>query len=54
MYNFSPFDYQIKKHDRVGQMILECYFSPDIIEIQHSKIKREGRGIKGFGSTGMN
>eukprot|EP00041_Stephanoeca_diplocostata_P008129 m.117648 g.117648 ORF g.117648 m.117648 type:complete len:168 (-) comp17186_c0_seq1:243-746(-) len=50
MFNFSKVDFEIKKGDRVAQMILERIMTPDVVEVDD--LDDTARGAGGFGSTG--
>ena len=51
LHNFGHNDFIVKQSDRVAQLILEQYLSPQIKVT--SKIEPTERNTKGFGSTGM-
>ncbi|KAG2228048.1 hypothetical protein INT45_012072 [Circinella minor] len=51
MFNFSKVDYEVKKGDRVAQLVLERIYTPDVIEVEN--LDDTDRGAGGFGSTGQ-
>jgi dUTP pyrophosphatase len=52
LFNFSDKDFEVKKGDRVAQMILERIATPPIMEVDELSDTKRGAG--GFGSTGTN
>ena len=52
LLNFSDNDFEIKKGDRIAQLILEKYLSVPVLEVE--EIDDTIRGVGGFGSTGTN
>jgi len=50
MFNHSDVDYQIRRGDRIAQLIIEKIETPEIQEI--NKLEDTVRGESGFGSTG--
>lgn len=52
VFNFGPNDFEVKKGDRIAQLILERIFIPDLLEV--STLDGTNRGSGGFGSTGSN
>eukprot|EP00056_Hartaetosiga_gracilis_P017598 m.7788 g.7788 ORF g.7788 m.7788 type:complete len:153 (-) comp5911_c0_seq1:165-623(-) len=52
LFNFSEKDYEVKKGDRIAQLILEQIATPDVKEVEELPDTHRGEG--GFGSTGKN
>lgn len=52
IFNHSSQDYQVKKHDRIAQLILEKIETPSI-EIVDKFDQETERNDNGFGSTGL-
>ncbi|XP_043933559.1 deoxyuridine 5'-triphosphate nucleotidohydrolase, mitochondrial isoform X2 [Protopterus annectens] len=52
LFNFNKEAFEIKKGDRVAQLICERIFYPDLEE--HENLEETERGEGGFGSTGQN
>ena len=52
LFNFSKDSYQVKRGDRIAQLILECILTPPVIET--NDLDGTHRGSHGFGSTGLN
>jgi dUTP pyrophosphatase len=50
LFNHGPSDFEIKKGDRIAQLVLEKCMTPLIKEI--SVVEETERGSDGFGSTG--
>eukprot|EP01137_Pigoraptor_chileana_P001076 Opistho-2@38180 len=50
LYNFSDIAFEVKKGDRVAQLILERIFTPEVKEV--STLEETERGAGGYGSTG--
>lgn len=50
LFNFSDVDYEVKKGDRIAQLILERIITPEVIEVE--ELETSVRGMGGFGSTG--
>jgi dUTP pyrophosphatase len=50
LFNHGPSDFEIKKGDRIAQLVLEKCMTPLIKEI--SVVEETERGSGGFGSTG--
>lgn len=50
LFNHSAQQLEIKKHDRVAQLILEAIITPEIIVVDNLDDTERGSG--GFGSTG--
>ncbi|XP_064103050.1 deoxyuridine 5'-triphosphate nucleotidohydrolase-like [Macrobrachium nipponense] len=50
LFNHAKTEYEVKKGDRVAQLICEKIFYPDIEEVQ--ELSDTDRGEGGFGSTG--
>lgn len=53
LFNFSDEDFQVKKGDKVAQLICEKIEYPELIEEKENLTVTE-RGDAGFGSTGVN
>jgi dUTP pyrophosphatase len=52
LFNNSDNDFEIKKGDRIAQLILEKVLTPEIKEL--GELAKTLRGEGGFGSTGTN
>ncbi|XP_047397979.1 deoxyuridine 5'-triphosphate nucleotidohydrolase, mitochondrial isoform X2 [Sciurus carolinensis] len=52
LFNFGKEKFEVKKGDRIAQLICERIFYPDIEEVQ--VLNDTERGSGGFGSTGQN
>nr|XP_021486967.1 deoxyuridine 5'-triphosphate nucleotidohydrolase, mitochondrial [Meriones unguiculatus] len=52
LFNFGKEKFEVKKGDRVAQLICERIFYPDLEEVQ--ALDDTERGTGGFGSTGRN
>ncbi|XP_062585734.1 deoxyuridine 5'-triphosphate nucleotidohydrolase-like [Saccostrea cucullata] len=52
MFNFADQDFEVKKGDRIAQLICERIYIPDLQECE--KLDDTDRGEGGFGSTGKN
>ncbi|XP_058397507.1 deoxyuridine 5'-triphosphate nucleotidohydrolase, mitochondrial isoform X2 [Diceros bicornis minor] len=52
LFNFGKEKFEVKKGDRIAQLICERIFYPEIEEVQVLDITERGSG--GFGSTGKN
>jgi len=50
LFNHTDSDFQVKKGDRVAQLILERIFTPELTEVESLDDTERGHG--GFGSTG--
>jgi dUTP pyrophosphatase len=50
LFNHSEVDFEVKKGDRVAQLVLERIYTPDIVEVED--LEESVRGAGGFGSTG--
>ncbi|XP_068236259.1 deoxyuridine 5'-triphosphate nucleotidohydrolase, mitochondrial-like [Palaemon carinicauda] len=50
LFNHAKVDYDVKKGDRVAQLICEKIFYPEVEEVQ--ELNDTDRGEGGFGSTG--
>ena len=44
-------DFFVKRGDRIAQLVLECIYRPDVVEV--SETACTSRGGAGFGSTGV-
>ncbi len=51
LFNHAATDLEIKRGDRVAQLILERIFTPEVEEV--AELDATKRGAGGFGSTGM-
>lgn len=51
LFNHSENDFEVKRGDRVAQLICECIFYPELEEV--GKLDATERGAGGFGSTGV-
>ncbi|XP_066594981.1 uncharacterized protein dUTPase [Prorops nasuta] len=52
LFNHSNQDFQVKRGDRIAQLICEQIVYPDLIEVEN--LSTTVRGDGGFGSTGTN
>lgn len=52
LFNFSDNEFQIKKGDRIAQLLIECIKTPPVLEVE--SLNDTERGQSGFGSTGVN
>lgn len=50
LFNHSEVDFEVKKGDRVAQLVLERIYTPEILEVEN--LEESVRGAGGFGSTG--
>lgn len=50
MFNHGDNDLEVKKGDRVAQLVLERIYTPEVMEVQ--VLEESIRGEGGFGSTG--
>ena len=51
LFNHSDIDFEVKKGDRIAQLILECIKTPDVLIVDELSVTN--RGEKGFGSSGV-
>ena len=51
LFNFGEQDFEVKKGDRIAQLICEKIEYPDLIE--EEELAESERGDGGFGSTGV-
>ena len=55
LFNHSDTDFEIKRGDRIAQLIVELIASPDVVEVDDlDRLGDTKRGNGGFGSTGLN
>ncbi|GMM33341.1 bifunctional dITP/dUTP diphosphatase [Saccharomycopsis crataegensis] len=52
LFNHSDKNFEIKKGDRIAQLVLEKIVMADVVEIQQAELDETERGAGGFGSTG--
>lgn len=52
LFNHADVPFEVKKGDRIAQLICEQIFYPQIVEVQ--ELGETARGAGGFGSTGTN
>ena len=50
LFNFSEHNFNVRRGDRIAQMILERHLTPDLEE--RFALDQTERGSGGFGSTG--
>lgn len=50
LFNHSEVDFEVKKGDRIAQLVLERIYTPEIVEVDN--LEESVRGAGGFGSTG--
>lgn len=51
LLNTGDKDFEVKKGDRIAQLIVTPYASPDLVEV--TSLDETDRGDKGFGSSGL-
>ncbi|WCJ35165.1 Deoxyuridine 5'-triphosphate nucleotidohydrolase [Euphorbia peplus] len=51
LFNHSDIDFEVKKGDRIAQLIIEKIMTPDVVEVED--LDKTVRGGGGFGSTGV-
>ena len=51
LFNHSDTDFEIKRGDRIAQLILERILTPEVVETE--ELSETVRGAGGFGSTGV-
>lgn len=51
LFNHSDVDFQVKKGDRVAQLVLEVIKTPEVEEVE--ELDDTERGANGYGSTGV-
>lgn len=54
LFNHSTKDFEIKKGDRIAQLVLERIVNAEIRQITLEELDNTERGAGGFGSTGKN
>lgn len=54
LFNHSTKDFEIKKGDRIAQLVLESIVNAEIKQISIDELDNTERGSGGFGSTGKN
>jgi len=50
LFNHGEVDYEVKKGDRIAQLVLERISTPAVLEVE--SLEESARGAGGFGSTG--
>ena len=50
LFNFSDMPYEVKKHERVAQLVIEKIFTPKIKEVD--ELPKSKRGATGYGASG--
>ncbi|KAK4511719.1 uncharacterized protein ATC70_007262 [Mucor velutinosus] len=50
LFNLGQEDYEVKRGDRVAQLIIEKISTPEVVEVE--SLEESVRGAGGFGSTG--
>jgi dUTP pyrophosphatase len=50
LHNLSAIDYQVKKGDRIAQIVIHSSITPPVLEA--AELTETKRGSGGFGSTG--
>ena len=53
LFNFSNEEYAIKRGGCITQMIIECYYSPNFVEVGKFTKEKPEWGEGGFGSIGI-
>lgn len=51
LFNHSDVDFEVKRGDRIAQLIIEKIVTPDVLEVE--SLDSTVRGEGGFGSTGV-
>jgi hypothetical protein len=51
LFNLSDVDFEVKRGDRIAQLILEKISMVDAVEV--TELEETDRGVGGFGSTGV-
>jgi dUTP pyrophosphatase len=51
LFNHGEVDFEVKRGDRIAQLILERICMADIVEVE--ELSSTERGAGGFGSTGV-
>jgi dUTP pyrophosphatase len=51
LFNHSEVDFEVKRGDRIAQLVLEHISTPEVIEVQ--SLDETERATGGFGSTGI-
>ncbi|CAH8437936.1 unnamed protein product [Schistosoma turkestanicum] len=51
LFNFGEQDFQVKKNDRIAQLICERIYCPELIECE--SLAETERGVNGYGSSGV-
>lgn len=51
LFNLSDVDFEVKRGDRIAQLILERISMADVVEVE--ELNETARGAGGFGSTGI-
>lgn len=54
LFNHSDKDFEVKKGDRIAQLVLEKILLTEVAEISAEELDKTTRGEGGFGSTGTN
>lgn len=50
LFNHAESDFEVKKGDRIAQLVLERIYTPEVVEVE--SLEESVRGAGGFGSTG--
>ena len=53
LFNFSHEEYVVEKHQKIGQLIIDRYYTPKFVEIYHFIDGKTERSEAGFGSSGV-
>lgn len=53
LFNSGDNDFEIKKGDRIAQLIFEKIYTPELEVVDETELTDTERGLKGFGSTGI-
>jgi len=51
LFNHAEADFEVKKGDRIAQLVLERIYTPEVLEV--AELEASVRGAGGFGSTGV-
>ena len=51
LFNFGDKEFEVKRGDRVAQLVLERIYTPEVVVVK-GELEKSVRGAGGFGSTG--
>jgi dUTP pyrophosphatase len=52
LFNHTDTDYEVRRGDRVAQLIFEKIYNPELVKVEYGELQKTDRGSGGFGSTG--